>query len=53
LDRLPKDHAKLWSRAAEISRELSGAQSGVGPKPITAAEAATQADRRAEELEVK
>ena len=49
LDRLP-DHPKLWARAAEILRQLPEAQVGVGPKPITADEAADQADRRAKQL---
>ncbi|MCY2991069.1 MAG: WD40 repeat domain-containing protein [Planctomycetota bacterium] len=52
LDRLPDD-AKLWARAAEILRQLPEAQVGVGPKPITAAAAADQADHRAEELTAK
>lgn len=53
MDRLPKNDVKLWSRAAEILRELPEAQVGVGTSPITAAQAATQADRHAEELEAK
>ena len=47
LDRLPDDQPKLWARAAEILRELPEAQVGVGSKPITAKEAAIEADKKA------
>ncbi|MEO8498503.1 MAG: hypothetical protein ABI614_25855 [Planctomycetota bacterium] len=47
LDRLPKDDPKLLARATEILRELPDAQVRVGPKPTTAAEEATQVQRRA------
>ncbi len=46
LDRLPDD-PKLWARAAKILRQLPEARVGVGPKPITAAEAAEQALKKA------
>ena len=41
LDRLPND-PQLRKRAAEILLQLPASQVGVGPKPITAAEAAKQ-----------
>ena len=48
LDRLPKDDAKLWARAAEILRDApEGAMVGVGPQPITVAAAAEQAEMKA------
>jgi hypothetical protein len=46
LDRLPDD-PQFWARAAEILRQLPEARVGVGPKPITAAEAAEQAEQKA------
>lgn len=49
LDRWPDD-PKPWTRAAEILRELSDAQVGVGPQPFTAAQAAEQAEREAAAL---
>ena len=53
LDRLPYDDPKLWARAAEILRELPEAQVGVGPRPITAGEAANQAESKATALQEK
>ncbi len=52
LDRLPPD-PNLWDRAAKILRELPDSKVGVGPKPITCAEAAVQAEKRAAELRAK
>ena len=48
LDRLPENDPKLWTRAAEILRELPEAFVGVGPQPTAAAEEAEMAERRAQ-----